>query len=168
MLKFVENFLMALLAVATLTLVSVEVLTRYFLTEYLTDWGMEMTIYFTVWAIFIAGGPLVREGRHVRADILLVLMPVWAQRLLEIFALLVGLIFTSVLLWYGWDMVADAYDLGENSESSLRFPLWIYYLALPVGMVSMVVAYLHRLYLYVFKFDPASMLVTHDVVARDK
>lgn len=168
MLKLIENLSMALLAVATLTLISVEVVTRYFLTEYLTDWGMELTIYFTVWAIFIAGGPLVREGRHVRADILLVLMPAWVQRLLEILALLVGLVFTTVLFWYGWEMVNAAYDLGENSESSLRFPLWIYYLALPVGMVSMIGAYVHRLYLYLFKFDPSSMLVTHDHVARDK
>lgn len=164
----IENLLMAILAVATLSLVSFEVVTRYFFPQYLTDWGMEFTIYFTVWSIFIAGAPLVREGRHVRADILLMLLPPAGQRILEVIALLVGLIFVSVLTWYGWLMVGSAYDLGENSESSMRFPLWIYYMSLPFGMTLMIWPYLNRLYLYIFRFDPQTMVITHDHVARDK
>ena len=128
MLKWIENVLMAVLAIATLAIVSYEVIVRYFFPRYLTDWGMELTIYFTVWSIFIAGASLVRESRHVRADILLLLLPVWAQRLLEIVALIIGLIFACVLTWFGFQMVQNAQSLGELSESSLRFPLWLYYL----------------------------------------
>jgi C4-dicarboxylate transporter DctQ subunit len=167
-LEKLENSMMALLAVATLCLVSFEVITRYFFPQHLTDWGMEFTIYFTVWAIFIAGAPLVREGRHVRADILLIMLPVWLQRILEILALLVGLAFACFLTWFGYEMVMNAYSLGENSESSMRFPLWIYYLALPVGTALMVIPFLQRLYLYIFAFDPNTMLVTHEQVVRDK
>ena len=168
MLKWVENTLMALLAIATLSIVSYEVVVRYFFPRYLTDWGMEVTIYFTVWSIFIAGAALVREQRHVRADILLIMLPAWAQRLLEIIALLIGLAFACVLTWFGYQMVENARGLGELSESSLRFPLWLYYLCLPVGAFLMIPPYLHRLYLYIFRFDPATMLVTHEQVARDK
>jgi TRAP-type C4-dicarboxylate transport system permease small subunit len=166
--KWVENLLMAFLAIATLTLVSVEVVTRYFFPKYLTDWGMEFTIYFTVWAIMIAGAPLVREGRHVRADILLVMLPGWLQRVLEIISLLVGLAFAVALTWYGWEMVAKARALKEHSESSARFPLWIYYLSLPVGTLLMIWPFLARLHSYLFRFDPDTMLVTHEQVARDK
>ncbi|MEZ5856765.1 MAG: TRAP transporter small permease, partial [Hyphomicrobiaceae bacterium] len=141
-LETLENVLMALLSVATLSLVSFEVITRYFFPQHLTDWGMEFTIYFTVWAIFIAGAPLVREARHVRADILLIMLPAWLQRTLEIIALLVGLTFACLLVWFGWQMVGNAYSLGENSESSMRFPLWIYYMALPVGSMLMIPPFL--------------------------
>ncbi len=167
-LELLENLSMALLAIATLSLVSFEVFTRYFFPQHLTDWGMEFTIYFTVWAIFIAGAPLVREARHVRADILLIMLPPWLQRLLEIVALLVGLAFACVLVWFGWQMVANAYSLGENSESSMRFPLWIYYMALPIGSMLMLPPFLNRLYRYMFRFDPETMLVTHEQVTRDK
>ena len=92
MLEKIENALMALLSVMALFLVCKEVVVRYFAPRYLTDYGLEFTIYFTVWAIFIAGPSLVRESRHVRADILLHLMPVWAQRLLEILSLVVGFV----------------------------------------------------------------------------
>lgn len=168
MIQRIENLLMALLAAATLSLVSFEVVTRYFFPRYLTDWGMEFTIYFTVWAIFIAGAPLVREARHVRADILLVMLPASMQRALEILALLVGLFFACALTWFGWQMVFKAYSLSENSESSMRFPLYIYYMALPAGTTLMILPFLQRLYLYIFQFDPATMLVTHEHVARDK
>ncbi|MFV0298436.1 MAG: TRAP transporter small permease [Hyphomicrobiaceae bacterium] len=163
-----ENLLMALFSLATLGLVSYEVVARYFVPQLLTDWGMEFTIYFTVWSIFIAGAPLVREGRHVRADILLIMLPAWLQRVLEIIALVIGLIFAVTLVWYGWQMVASAYSLGENSESSMRFPLWIYYMSLPVGMMLTIIPFLRRIYMYVFRFDPETMLVTHEQVARDK
>jgi TRAP-type C4-dicarboxylate transport system permease small subunit len=168
MLAKVENYLMALLAVMGLTLVSVEVFLRYFFPRHLTDWGMEFTIYFSVWSIFLAGAPLVREARHVRADIVLHMLPVGAQRFLEIVALLIGLGFVVALSWYGWQMVLNSYGLGERSESSARFPLYFYYMALPFGMTLMIPPYLYRLYLYIFRYDPATMAVTADHVARDK
>jgi C4-dicarboxylate transporter DctQ subunit len=168
MLAKLENVLMAVLAVLGLALVVTDVVLRYFFPQHLTDWGMEFTIYFSVWAIFIAGAPLVRESRHVRADILLVMMPPAAQRILEIVALLVGLAFVVALSWYGWQMVLSSYDLGERSESSAHFPSYLYYMSLPFGMTLMIPAFIGRLYRCIFRFDPNTMLVTHEHVARDK
>ena len=168
MLEKIENALMALLATFALFLVCKEVVVRYFVPQYLTDYGLEFTIYFTVWAIFIAGPPLVRESRHVRADILLHMMPVWAQRLLEILSLLVGLVFTCVLSYYGWLMVDNSISLGERGESSAHFPLFLYYMSLPFGMTLMIPPYLMRLYRVVFRFDPKTMLVSEEHVLRDK
>ncbi len=168
MLEKFENLLMAVLALLSLTLVCIEVVLRYFFPQHLTDYGMEFTIYFTVWAIFIAGAPLVREARHVRADIVLLLLPPWAQRALEILALLVGLAFVVAMSWYGWQMVISSIGLGEKSESSAKFPLYIYYMSLPFGTTLMIPPFLYRLYLYIFRFDPKTMLVTAEHVVRDK
>ncbi|MGD9806113.1 MAG: TRAP transporter small permease [Hyphomicrobiaceae bacterium] len=168
MLTKLENLLMALLSVLGLALVVNDVVLRYFFPRHLTDWGMEFTIYFTVWATFIAGAPLVREARHVRADILLIMLPPTVQRILEIIALLVGLAFVVALSWYGWQMVLNSYSLGERGESSAHFPLYLYYMSLPFGTTLMIPPFLYRLYLYIFRFDPNTMLVTHEQVARDK
>jgi C4-dicarboxylate transporter DctQ subunit len=168
MLQKIENALMALFAVLALGLVCTEVVLRYFAPRLLTDYGLELTIYFTVWAIFIAGGPLIREGRHVRADILLLMLPSAAQRWLEVLSLVVGLVFVCVLTYYGWIMVVTAHDLGERSESSLKLPLYLYYASLPVGTTLMILPFLRRLYDFLFRFDPTTMLVTHEHVARDK
>lgn len=168
MLEKIENCLMALLSVLALSLVCKEVVVRYFAPQYLTDYGLEFTIYFTVWATFIAGAPLVRESRHVRADILLHMMPAGAQRALEVFSLVVGLFFTLVLTYYGWLMVMNSISLGERGESSAHFPLFLYYMSLPFGMTLMIPPFVWRLYLVLFRFDPKTMLVTDEHVLRDK
>ena len=168
MLQKIENVLMALFVTLALLLVCTEVVLRYFFPRYLTDYGLELTVYFTVWAIFLAGAPLVRDGRHIRADIVLHLLPSWAQRTLEIVSLLVGLIFTLVLCYFGWLMVQNSIQLGEKSESSLKLPLVFYYASMPVGFTLMIWPTLERLYRYVFHFDPVTMLVTEEHVARDK
>lgn len=168
MLKKIEDGLMAVLVVFALFLICKEVIVRYFVPQYLTDYGLEFTIYFTVWAIFLGGAPLVRESRHVRADILIHMLPAGAQRGIEILSLLVGLIFTCVLTYYGWLMVDNSISLGERGESSAHFPLFLYYMALPVGMTLMIPAFVWRLYLILFRFDPATMLVSEEDVLRDK
>ena len=168
MLKKIEDSLMAILVVFALFLICKEVVVRYFMPQYLTDYGLEFTIYFTVWAIFLGGAPLVRESRHVRADILMHMLPVGAQRGVEVLSLLVGLIFTCVLTYYGWLMVDNSISLGERGESSAHFPLFLYYMALPAGMTLMIPAFLWRLYLIIFRFDPETMLVTEEQVLRDK
>lgn len=168
MLKKIEDGLMAVLVVFALFLICKEVIVRYFVPQYLTDYGLEFTIYFTVWAIFLGGAPLVRESRHVRADILIHMLPAGAQRGIELLSLLVGLIFTCVLTYYGWLMVDNSISLGERGESSAHFPLFLYYMALPVGMTLMIPAFVWRLYLLLFRFDPATMLVSEEDVLRDK
>lgn len=168
MLRKIENLMMAALVTLALLLVCTEVVLRYFFPRMLTDYGLELTVYFTVWAIFFAGAPLVREGRHIRADILLHLLPRGFQRVLEIISLLVALAFILAMSWYGWGMIQNSLSLGEKSESSLKMPLFIYYASLPVGMTLMILPILKRLYDYIFAYDPATMSITHEHVARDK
>ena len=154
-----EAWLTGVLAALALLLICFEVATRYFLPRYLPDWGAEFVIYFTVWAIFIAGSSLVAESRHVRADIVIRLLPAGAQRLLEVLNALAGLLFCALIAYYGYEVVEFAHRLDERSESSMLFPLYLYYLCLPVGMALMTVRFLIRLKRYVFNFDAATMTV---------
>ncbi len=73
-----------------------------------------------------------------------------------------------MLAYYGWLMVQNSISLGERGESSAHFPLFLYYMALPVGMTLMIPSFVWRLYLILFRFDPATMLVTEEDVLRDK
>ena len=49
--------------------------------------------------------------------------------------------------------------IDETSSTDLQFPMWIYYLALPVGSALMLMRYLMRLVRFTFYFDPATMTV---------
>ncbi|MGI9380316.1 MAG: TRAP transporter small permease [Methyloligellaceae bacterium] len=164
----VENFVMGLFAICALSLTCFEVFVRYFYPRYLPDWGTEFVVYFVVWAIFIAGSALVEQSRHVRADLIIRLLSPQVQRILQIITLLIGLFFAAVLFWYGIEVVEFARNLDERSESSMLFPLWVYYLGLPTGMGLMIIRYLRQIYLYAFQFDKETMLIGEESVFRDK
>jgi C4-dicarboxylate transporter DctQ subunit len=95
--------------------------------------------------------------------VLRLLSPRWL-RIVEIFNCLVAIVFCGALVWYGWEIVDTSLMINETSSTDLQFPMWIYYLALPVGSALMLVRYIMRLVRFVLFFDPAMTVgpVLHD------
>jgi C4-dicarboxylate transporter DctQ subunit len=140
-----------------------QVLGRYIDPEHAITWAEEVIVYIAVWAIMIVASDLVRTNGHVRPDLVLRVLPPQAQRWVETFNCLVAIAFTSGMVWYGWEVVDTAVLLDQSSSSDLQFPIWIYYLALPVGGGLMLLRYLARLYAYLFRFDPRIMTIGHAI-----
>jgi TRAP-type C4-dicarboxylate transport system permease small subunit len=157
-----ERVITGTVAAIALLISCYEMFTRYFFPRMSPDWGTEVVIYLIVWAVFISGSALVRDNRHVRADLIIRRFPPQWQRGFEVFNCLIGLTFCAVVTKYGIDVVEFAYDVGERSESSLLFPIFLYYLCLPVGMALMTIRYAVRLWQFLFAFDPASMAIVED------
>lgn len=158
----IERVVTGVVAAIALLISCYEMFTRYFFPSMSPDWGTEVVIYLIVWAVFISGSALVRDNRHVRADLIIRLFPVPWQRGFESFNCLIGLIFCAVMFYYGVAVVEFAYDVGERSESSLLFPVFLYYLCLPVGMFLMTIRYAVRLWRFLFAFDSETMVVIDD------
>jgi C4-dicarboxylate transporter DctQ subunit len=93
----------------------------------------------------IVSSQLVRTDGHVRPDLVRHLMPAAVGRWLEIFNCVAASVFCGALTWYGWEIVATARIIDEHSSSDLRFPMWIYYAALPTGGLLMLVRFVIRL-----------------------
>jgi C4-dicarboxylate transporter DctQ subunit len=56
-----------------------------------------------------------------------------------------AILFCGALIWYGRQVVDIALLIDERSPSDLRFPMWIYYAALPAGGLLMLIRYVIRL-----------------------
>jgi C4-dicarboxylate transporter DctQ subunit len=90
--------------------------------------------------------------------VLRLLSPRWL-RIVEIFNCLAAVVFCAALVWYGWQIVDTSLLIDETSSTDLQFPMWIYYLALPVGSALMLIRYVMRLVRFAFYFDPITMTV---------
>src|SRR5262249_35800304 len=101
-------------------------------------------VYLLIWAIMIVSSQLVRADGHVRPDLVLNVVPAGAKRWMEAFNSLAALAFCAALAWYGWQVVATALLIDEHSASDLRFPMWVYYAALPAGGALVSVRYFIR------------------------
>jgi C4-dicarboxylate transporter, DctQ subunit len=158
---WIEETLVGLLGLIALVIGLLQVVGRYIDPARAISYAEEVIVYLIIWAIMIVSSQLVRRDGHVRPDLVLrLLSPRWL-RIMEIFNCLVAIVFCAALVWYGWEIVDTSLLINETSSTDLQFPMWIYYLALPVGSALMLVRYIMRLVRFMFFFDPATMTVGH-------
>ncbi|MCC7274103.1 MAG: TRAP transporter small permease [Alphaproteobacteria bacterium] len=142
----VEGWLVGLCGLAGLLLAVYQMISRYAFPDYFVDWAEESIVYLVVWGSWLASSGLVATDRHVRADLVIRLLPLRAQHWVELVNTLVGIVFCGVVAWIGIDIVTLSWDLDERSTSSLRMPMWIYFACVPVGTGLMTLRYVCRLW----------------------
>ncbi|MDW4496963.1 TRAP transporter small permease [Sulfitobacter sp. D35] len=98
-----------------------------------TIWQTEGVTYMMIGATML-GLPYVQYLRgHVNVDLLPMMLPLGARKLLAVVVMLLTLAVVFVMLWHGYHFWHEAWDWGETSNSPWNPKLWVPYLALPVG-----------------------------------
>ena len=98
-----------------------------------TIWQTEAVIYLMIGATLI-GLPYVQKLKgHVGVDLVPSLLGPSARRVLAILTLIVTAGMIAVMLYYAYDMWHFAWKRGWKSETVWAVPLWIPYLAVPLG-----------------------------------
>jgi len=165
----IERTLVGVLGLLAMVVGLVQILGRYFFPQFAISYAEEVIVYLVVWAVMIVSSQLVRTDGHVRPDLVLRLFPPAGQRWLEVFNCLVALAFCGGMVWYGWQIVDTSLMLDERSSSDLQFPMVIYYASLPAGGALMTMRYVIRLYRFLFRFDPKTMVVAqHHIADHDR
>jgi len=162
-----EWFIAFLMAAATL-IIFVAVVHRYasglpipviqdFLLRLNTSWAQELTIYLFVWMAKFGAAYGVRTGIHVGVDVLINRLNTPLKKKFILFGLLAGASFTGVIAALGADFV---YELSGTSSTSevLELPIWIVYLAIPLGSSLMCFRFLQ----VSWNFDRGGELPVHD------
>jgi C4-dicarboxylate transporter DctQ subunit len=153
----IEQTLVGLLGFAALSFALWQVVSRYFFAQQSISYAEEVIVYLMIWAIMIVSSQLVRTDGHVRPDLVLNVVPPNAARWMEIFNCAAAIVFCGALVWYGRQVVEIALLIDERSSSDLRFPMWIYYAALPAGGLLMLVRYVIRLVGFATNSDRSAM-----------
>ena len=93
-----ETFGMAFFFSAALVVGVGQVFARYVLNLGVV-WSEEAFVKFTVWACLIGAARAVRDGLHVRVDLVLDRLAPPARRVAELLNIAINLVFCGVLLW---------------------------------------------------------------------
>ena len=100
------------------------------------SWAQELCIYMFIWMAKFGAAYGVRTGIHVGVDVLVnMLKPHYRKRVI-LFAVCCGAFFTGVIAAFGLTFVSQMYDTGQQSND-LEAPMWIIYLAIPLGSALM-------------------------------
>ena len=141
----VEQWLVAAIAVAAIVVFMYGMLARFLLPQLAPDWAGEVTIFLVIWAVMLSASALAGEHRHVRADLIVRLLPRTTRIAAETFNLLMSIAFCSAMVWSGYLVVDFALLLDERSASTLRIPIVYYYACLPIAMALVTLRYALRL-----------------------
>lgn len=107
-------------------------------------WAQEACIYLFVWMAKFGAAYGVRTGIHVGVDILAERLEGSARRTITTIAMTGGVIFTAILTWIGSDFVWHVRAGGQTSPD-LEWPMWIIYLAVPLGSALMCFRFIQAL-----------------------
>ncbi|MFB5660464.1 TRAP transporter small permease [Alteribacillus sp. HJP-4] len=129
-----EYFGFFTLMLATL-LIFVQVVMRYVFNESIM-WSAELARYLIIWFIFIGSSIAVRERAHAKVDVLITYVPTFYKKLLEIAASFTAIIFCGFIFISGIQTIDNVTQFA-NYTPALRLPMFIPYLAIPVGAVLM-------------------------------
>lgn len=118
------------------------------------DWIEEIVRYLLIWAFFLTLGIAGFRQCHIRTELLVQRLPAHVQRLTWILACGLGIGFAAVLGYSSIAHLQRFYASRMVSESTLELPMWIVFLAMPVGAVALFLYYAIALHHAMFRGDP--------------
>jgi C4-dicarboxylate transporter DctM subunit len=108
---------------------------RWFLSLDLS-WAQELCIFMFVWMAKFGAAYGVRTGIHVGVDVAVNQLRTPSKYFVVLFGLCCGAFFTFVVGSFGARFVWRMFETGQTS-SDLEAPMWIVYLAVPLGSYLM-------------------------------
>jgi C4-dicarboxylate transporter DctM subunit len=100
------------------------------------SWAQELCIIMFVWMAKFGAAYGVRTGVHVGVDVAINQLKPASRHWVVLFGLSAGAFFTFVIGSFGLRFVLHMYQTGQQSND-LEAPMWIVYLAIPVGSYLM-------------------------------
>ncbi|MFK7751827.1 MAG: TRAP transporter small permease [Sedimentitalea sp.] len=122
----------AILLAATGVMLTYEVIARYFFIRP-TIWAAELSQLCLIWGCLLAMAHLLTMRRHITVNAVTSLLPFGAQKLCAFIALLVVIVFSAIVAFWGYDIFHDSFVRGRLTGSLLNYPLWIAEASVPVG-----------------------------------
>ena len=111
------------------------------------SWAQELCIYMFIWMAKFGAAYGVRTGIHVGVDLLVNRVPPRSRKQVILFALLCGAFFTGMIATFGGSFVGEMFKTGQQSND-LEAPMWIIYLAIPLGSGLMCFRFLQVAWFY--------------------
>ncbi len=125
------------------------------------NWVFEISVFLLVWAVLLGVARIERRAQHIRVDFLYVQFSPRMKFLAELFALVFAAGVAIFFIYSGKLVVEEAIRWDERSETTLRTPFWVLYLALSVSFSVHLLFILERLRLLVTSGESAKQKNTH-------
>jgi C4-dicarboxylate transporter DctQ subunit len=112
------------------------------------SWAQELCIFMFVWMAKFGAAYGVRTGIHVGVDVIIRKLTGTPQKVLVLFGLLAGALFTGIVATLGANFVWHMSQTDQVS-ADLEVPMWYVYLCVPLGSSLMSFRFLQVAWSYI-------------------
>ncbi|WP_088104458.1 TRAP transporter small permease [Halalkalibacter urbisdiaboli] len=127
-----EELFLVIFSIVMVVVIALQVFMRYVLDSSL-HWSEELARYCFIWLVYIGISYGVKKQRHIKVDVVLILLKDKWKIVLNIISNLVFLAFAMFIIFYGYTIVSKLLTWGQTSPA-LQIPMGLVYLATPLGM----------------------------------
>lgn len=156
----IEQYIAVLCLTLMLCVLTYNTIARYFFHAAL-PWAEEICAYCQIWLVYISVSYAVRENAHICIDSVLGLYPKKLKGVIMSIGLLAWLIFGIIMTYAGVEYTISTFVKGGRAIS-VPLPIWIVYLAIPVGHALLCVRLIQQLIFHikciVKGIDPTTVL----------
>lgn len=114
-------------------------------------WVEPISVYFFIAASYMAAAFAMYNVEHIKIDILTNLFSRKTNKVLEIFLMIVSLVFFIFLTKHSWVMMHSSYVKHAKDLSIIQVPIWIPQSSLVIGSVLLCLAIIRHLLLLFLK-----------------
>ena len=101
------------------------------------SWSEELARYLTIWVTFIGASYGFRFGTHIGVDAFKQWLPFRAERVVDLISSLIVAVLCVLMMKFSIDIIVNVHLKFHQVSPAMRMPIWIAYLALPVGYCFM-------------------------------
>ena len=132
---------------ALMLLICVDVLLRYVFNAPLS-WGVEISEISLLWITMLGSAYVLREGGHIRVDLLFNMISPAATRRCAMFSCVICAIACAVLTVFGSEAVLTSIMRGSFRPTQLEVPVWAIIIVIPVGAALLTLRFVRLFFEY--------------------
>ncbi len=111
-------------------------------------WMLEVTEYIMLYIPFLGASLVLKENGHIRVDIFINRLGERKRGIMDVVAWLIGGMVMSIYTWFGGQVTWELYKRGVPSLESLKTPMFLIAMIIPIGGFFFAVQFFRQTYLY--------------------
>ncbi len=114
--KYIEEISLVILLSSMSIIIVFQVFMRYVMKNSLS-WSEEVARYIFIWIIYLGISYGIKMKRHIKMDAGLLLFPVKSRKYILLLSDIISLIFSIIILFYGYEVTSLIVRLGQASPA---------------------------------------------------
>ncbi|MFC4323648.1 TRAP transporter small permease [Litchfieldia salsa] len=144
--RHIEETLLVIFSSIMVSVIFIQVIAR--LLDNSLSWSEELARYCFIWMVYIGISYGVKKQRHIKVDVVLVLLKEKGRLILTIIANILFIVFALFIIRYGFDIANKLLGFGQKSPA-LQIPMGLVYMATPIGIGLTLIRLIQNLIKYI-------------------